>query len=358
MLKELDLFKGFFLSRLRDVPSKLNLNITSLCNSQCRTCNIWKAYREDPKKASDELTQEEIQSMLSAPGLNIEWLTIAGGEPFLKPGFEQILQFAVNRCPSIKLLSIPSNGLDTKRILQCLAPVSGQKNLLLYVTFSLDGPPDVHDFVRGVPGGYARTWETYTEVKKLVAGNVNFRIGLETTISRYNIDHVEPFIKKLIADGHSLIVTMAHNAYQYKNEQDGHLMLQDGGAERVKDIIRSVAGSVRGLSPDSVLKRVYLNNCITHVENPGRQILPCTALQNSIVVDPYGNVFPCTMWNRRLGNIRDHRYDLMALWGDGERAQARRDIAQRRCPACWTPCEAYQSIAQNFYRPAVWGKLW
>lgn len=357
MFKELELLKGFLCSRLSNVPSKLNLNITSLCNSQCRTCNIWKTYWENPQKAREELTQEEIQRMLCAPGLNIEWLTIAGGEPFLKKNFEGILQFVVNQCPSIKLLSIPSNGLDKERILQCLAPVRDQKKLLLYVTFSLDGPPEIHNHVRGVESGYEKTWATYNEVKQLVAHNSNFRIALETTISKYNIDHIEPFIKKLIADEHTLILAMAHNAYQYKNEEEG-LLLSRESQDKIKQIILNVAGHIRGFSPENVLKRVYLKNCIPHVENPGRHILPCTALQNSIVVDPYGNVFPCTMWNKKIGNIKEYDYNLMALWNSGARAQARQEIRERHCPACWTPCEAYQSIAQNFYRPAVIKNIW
>jgi MoaA/NifB/PqqE/SkfB family radical SAM enzyme len=357
MFKELELLKGFLFSRLNNVPSKLNLNITSLCNSQCRTCNIWTTYRQQPQKAQEELTQDEIQRLLSAPDLNIEWLTIAGGEPFLKNNFDNILRFVVGQCPSIKLLSIPSNGLDKKRILQCLAPVKDQKKLLLYLTFSIDGPPDIHNYVRGVENGYEKTWETYSEVKKLVAGNSNFRIALETTISKFNIDHIEPFIKNLIAGGHTLILAMAHNAYQYKNEEESLLLFHES-KDRIKEIILNVAGNIRGLSPEKVLKRVYLKNCVQHVENPEKHILPCTALQNSIVVDPYGNVFPCTMWNKKIGNIREHDYNLMALWNTGGRRQVRQEIKNRQCPACWTPCEAYQSIAQNFYRPSVLKNIW
>ena len=352
MLKELTLLKGLLLSRLRNAPSKLNLNITALCNSQCRTCNIWNVYRQNPAKVREEMTADEIKQLLRSLGSHIQWLTIAGGEPFLYKGFEHILQFVIDECPSIRLLSIPSNGLDTGRIMACLERIKNQNRLLLYVTFSIDGPPEVHDFVRGVDQGYARTWKTYTEAKKLLEGNRNFRIALESTISKYNANQIEPFIKKLISENHTLIVTVAHNAYQYKNEQQESQLFHES-SDKVKAIVENVAGHIRGLSPEKILKKVYLRNCVRYIENPGKPVLPCTALQNSIVVDPYGTVFPCTMWNRGIGNIREHDYNLMALWNTNERRVIKKEIIKGQCPGCWTPCEAYQSIAENFYRLRV-----
>jgi MoaA/NifB/PqqE/SkfB family radical SAM enzyme len=288
---------------------------------------------------------------------HIKWLTIAGGEPFLHKSFEQVLQFVINECPSIRLLSIPSNGLDTDRIISYLSRVKNQNKLLLYVTFSIDGPPDIHDFVRGVEQGYARTWKTYMEAKKLLGGNKNIRIALETTISKYNANHVEPFIKKLISENHNLIVTVAHNAYQYKNEGQERLLFHES-SDHVKAVVESVANHIRGFSPEKILKKIYLKNCVQYMEDSGKHILPCTALQNSIVVDPYGNVFPCTMWDKKLGNIREHDYNIMALWQADQRLQTRREITKAQCPGCWTPCEAYQTIAENFYRPSVFKNLW
>jgi hypothetical protein len=56
------------------------------------------------------------------------------------------------------------------------------------------------------------------------------------------------------------------------------------------------------------------------------------------------------MWDAPLGNLRDSAFDLRGLW-QGERALVlRREIEARRCPNCWTPCEAYQSILGNLVR--------
>ena len=67
-------------------------------------------------------------------------------------------------------------------------------------------------------------------------------------------------------------------------------------------------------------------------------------------MDPTGNVHPCSMWDRPLGNIRDHDYDLGKIWNAPASLEAVREIREKRCPHCWTPCEAYQSLLGNLPR--------
>jgi len=355
--QQLSLLKTLYINRARRVPSKLNLNITSLCNSQCRTCNVWMAYREDPDRAKNELAEDEIKRLLGRPNLPFYWLAITGGEPFLRQDLERILLFVINECPSIKMLTMPSNGLDKKRILSCMEKVKNQKRVAFYISFSLDGPPEVHDAVRGIKGGYAKTWDTYSEARRVLGGNRFFHVGLETTISKYNIADVNSFICRLIAEGHSVVVNVAHSAQFYRNKEDeASLPPFDSGEARA--IVDDINSNVRGFSPEKMLRRVYLKNCAHYIEDASRRVLLCRALQTSLAIDPYGNVYPCLMWNNALGNIRDHAYDVMALWHAAGRLSMRKEIVQGHCPNCWTPCEAYPAILENFYRMPVLKNIW
>ncbi len=357
MWNELSLLKDFVYNRVKRVPLKLNLNLTSRCNSRCKTCNIWTVYQHAPEKVKDELTEKEIKRVLHQPGVPISWLALTGGEPFLRNDLEHLLLFIINECPSIQLLSIPSNGLDKKSIISCLAKIKDQKRLALYITFSLDGPPEVHDFIRGIKNTYHTTWDTYTEVRKLVAGNNHFRVGLETTISKYNADYVNAFLSQLITEQHRVIVTIAHNAQFYKNEEQGK-MLPSEKSIIIKTIVENLETSVSGLSPENILRRVYLKNCIPYAEDSRTPLFTCSALHHSLTMDPYGNVFPCTMWGKQMGNIKDYNYNLMAFWNSAERVMVRKEITKGLCPHCWTPCEAYPTIIENFYRASVLRNIW
>jgi radical SAM protein with 4Fe4S-binding SPASM domain len=49
----------------------------------------------------------------------------------------------------------------------------------------------------------------------------------------------------------------------------------------------------------------------------------CGAGSSSITVDPFGNVYPCVQWRRRIGNL--HEQSIATLWHDSdELAEVRR----------------------------------
>ena len=77
----------------------------------------------------------------------------------------------------------------------------------------------------------------------------------------------------------------------------------------------------------------------------------CHALSASCFVDSWGNVFPCTIYDRKLGSLRDVGYDLRRIWSSDLAVRTQKEIWEYDCPQCWTPCEAYQSIMGNFLVP-------
>jgi radical SAM protein with 4Fe4S-binding SPASM domain len=85
----------------------------------------------------------------------------------------------------------------------------------------------------------------------------------------------------------------------------------------------------------------------------GKSPLPCTALSSSCFVDAYWNLFACSIWDAKIGNLRESNFDLGALWETETRKKRRQDVADENCPHCWTPCEAYPTLLGNLGRAAV-----
>jgi len=81
--------------------------------------------------------------------------------------------------------------------------------------------------------------------------------------------------------------------------------------------------------------------------------LPCTALSSSCFIDAYWNLFACSIWDAKIGNLREQDFDLGGLWASEERRQRRADVASGNCPHCWTPCEAYPTLLGNLGRAAL-----
>jgi hypothetical protein len=82
----------------------------------------------------------------------------------------------------------------------------------------------------------------------------------------------------------------------------------------------------------------------------------CYMLRSFCFRDPQGNVYPYSMYDRRIANLRDHDYDLRAVWDLPEAGQLQRPIWQFDCPQCWTPCEAHPALLGRALRTI--GSLW
>jgi hypothetical protein len=104
-----------------------------------------------------------------------------------------------------------------------------------------------------------------------------------------------------------------------------------------------------GFDPISILERAYQKRIPRYLKT-GRSPVPCAALRASVFVDAQGVVYPCSIYDRPLGNLRECDYSMGAIIRSRESYEARRVVIEDDCPGCWTPCEAYQSLFAWFFR--------
>ena len=76
----------------------------------------------------------------------------------------------------------------------------------------------------------------------------------------------------------------------------------------------------------------------------------CAAIFASCFLSEDGMVFPCSIWNAPLGNIREHGYSLLGPLRSRQAQELRTKLLAKDCPNCWTPCEAYQTLLANLLR--------
>lgn len=333
-------------AKIKKKPYKLNFTVTSFCNSKCITCNIWK----NPI-SNNELSIQELETIFQKLPNTICWLSLTGGEPFSRTDFVDIFKTAIKNIPNLSLIGVPTNGLYQNRVFNVAQEMMKIKNHpRIIITFSIDGPEETHDYVRGVPGGFKRTWDTYVKLKELVKDDKNFTVGVETTISSKNLETVFPFIEKLVNENHFISLTFAHEAYLYQNttgDSAKGIIPQD--VEKIEEILNFFKRKFRFWHPQDIIEKSYLNNVPRYLRNPKEKPVPCTSLITTISMDAFGSITPCLMWGKKLGNIREQDYDLNGIYNSELSEQTRKEIKENKCPNCWTPCEAYQSV--------LWSKL-
>ena len=132
----------------------LFLFVTSTCNSLCRTCFYWEELNQ-----GRDLTFAQFATLSrTAPTFHKLW--ISGGEPFLRKDLAEIIElFYINN--GVRHVNLPTNGLLPEKLDAVISRVLARcPELVIDLNFSLDGPANTHDAIRGVPNNFEKTLAT------------------------------------------------------------------------------------------------------------------------------------------------------------------------------------------------------
>lgn len=345
MKEKISLIKNILLSKITRKPYKLNFVVTSICNSRCTTCNIWKVYRNNPSISKKELTIEEISRIFKNLPETVSWLSLTGGEPFLRKDFDKIISSAIKNIPNLSLIGVPSNGLATERIISTVKRIIKMKHPNMIITVSIDGPEDVHDKIRGIKGSYKKTWQTYQKLEELTKDDKKIDIQIETTLSKKNIKVLSSFLNEMIKNNNKITLTIAHNAALYHNEKGASFLPYN--IKEIEKVVSIIMKSKNIFDPQELIERIFLKKILRYIKNPEKRVMPCFAFKSSFSLDQFGNVLPCLIWDYKVGNMRDFDYDAKKILSLEKVRYIKKAIKNNKCPNCWTPCEGYQSIIGN-----------
>jgi len=320
-------------------PLKLNLCLTYWCQYRCKTCNIWQ------RKPTDELTTEEIGALVRE-NPHVNWVDLTGGEIFLRPDIDDVLQLVVEGWRRLAVLHFPTNGFLTDRIVQSTARIAGRGPSNLVVTVSVDGDEALNDEIRGIKGGFRRQMQTFNALRRIPG--VSAAIGI--TLSVHNAGQFERTFAACARESPGLSADDVHlnvaqrSSHYYGNEATAELTPDLSATRAEMRLYRSLRS--RATSARQVIENVYLNHLDRFLAS-GRTPMPCHALRASCFIDPWGLVYPCITYARPVGNLRDTGMRLEPVWNGEAAVRLQQEIWRGECPQCWTACEAYQSILGN-----------
>jgi Fe-coproporphyrin III synthase len=128
--------------RIHSLPI-LALSVHSACNCRCVMCDIWKANANKREIALADL--ERHVSSLRA--LHVQRVMLTGGEPLLHSNLWTLCDLLKSEGIRITLVT---TGLTIEPHAEAIAQAIDE------VVVSIDGPPNVHDEIRRIRGGFAR----------------------------------------------------------------------------------------------------------------------------------------------------------------------------------------------------------
>ncbi len=354
--KEKEDKKNFISSRVDSVV----LEMTVICNLRCTMCWWWgeKGIVFDMIKNKDsmvtqELTTQELKNtidQLITMGANNFYLS--GGEPFIRKDTIDIIEYI-----SSKGISVCTNNNGTIIDDATLERVAKCKTLT--INFSLDGPEDVHDKIRG-KGTYQKTLGTIRKLVALRGKNAYPAIKTNTTFSPWIVGRVDGLIKELQETGQDGI-RLQHLWFTDNEHAEAHkeAIKQAFGIENDRGafthvISRPAPDYIERLADEIALieKTKYKVPVFLHPRLPREKITKyysdlefsktetCGAGWHNVLVKANGDLMFCPdewMTKFNIGNVRQG--PIKEMWNNDKAKLFRKELGARGLfPACKRCC--------------------
>jgi mycofactocin radical SAM maturase len=289
-------------------PVNLTWEVTFACNLRCRHCLSASA-----EPAPDELTTPEALNLVDQlHEAGVFQINFGGGEPFIRPDFEEILE----ACHSRGIMTcISTNGtLLDAGLVERLA-----RTRLVAIQVSLDGArQETCDAIRG-KGVFDRAIKA---LKLLEASSIPTSIN--TVLTTHNADEI-PAMYRLAKDlGVSLRVSRfrpsgrgADNWEELRPNPSQLLAFSDW-----------LANSEDVRTGDSFFS-------LTSQERQGLGLNLCGAAKLTCCVGPTGNMHPCAFLQSdrfKAGSLRDSTFQ--EIWDDSEIYESFRSLRIHSCEDC------------------------
>jgi len=327
----------------------MNFAVTFLCNSKCKTCNIWKIYQKNPEKFKQELTLEEIKKIFNSSRnlKKIKTINLTGGEASLRKDFVELFGFFLKKYPNSEI-GITTNAINPDIIFNKFKEIDQKykpKKILLGV--SLDGIGETHNKQRGIKN-YKKVIYFIEKIEKIEKiKSIELTLNFTITPQNYN-DLLKVFsLAKKYNIQFMYQFAQASTCYYDNNKKDKNIFKWE--TKKLNEVSKSI-NLIRKEDYKSEKsffeknpKDYFLKKMVEFYNNPKRNF-NCYSGKNSFFMDPYGDVFPCIMLNKKIGNAKE---GFDKLWKSNTHKKINQYIKKRKC-SCWTPCETISSLNKNF----------
>jgi radical SAM protein with 4Fe4S-binding SPASM domain len=287
----------------RGVPLSVQLDVTYRCNERCIHCYL---DHDD----HGEMTTAEIRDVLDQLAeAGVFFLTLSGGEVFMRMDFFDIIEYARSLMFSVK---IKTNAfMIREKEAQRLAELMVQDVQVSIYSHR----PEVHDAITLLPGSLKRT---IAGIKLLRSHGVNVIIANVLMMQNLN-DHAG--VKELATElgaGYTIDPTITPMM-----DGDRSTLRLGLGVSQLKDVFRNedLVGDVDEFcAPPPAVDDDVLNE------------LPCSAGHTACYISPYGDLFPCVQFPLPSGNVRQQKF--IDIWQYSDQLNEVRSITARDLPVC------------------------
>lgn len=344
-------FRMFEKKSMKDfLPYVIWIEITNKCNLRCKMCGQRGDHGyllpPDSKMRRKDLPIEEWKRFIDEVAPIGPQINLRGGEPLLYPHIVEFMRYVHEKGA---FLSLETNATYLKKHAYDVARYVDS------ISISVDGPREVHDYVRGVEGTFDRVKEGILEVKKAMKElgikkaqpfNLNFVINIDNyhalpqmvdvakelgvsdltlSLCYYFDDEMGRQYEEAMSKKFGIEAVTWRGFLKNERDMDFELLVKN-----VRETINNSKGIRFSIFPNITDERIK-----TWYEDLGRQVSfeYCHAPWFLVNVMPNGDVNFCTDFGDYvIGNITEQK--LLDMWFDEKAMRFREEILKDRFSIC------------------------
>lgn len=287
----------------RDVPLSVQLDVTYRCNERCVHCYL---DHDD----HGEMTTAEIKGVLDQLAeAGVFFLTVSGGEVFMRMDFLEILEYARSLmfCIKVKTNAFMIGEKEARQLSEL-----GIQDVQVSI---YSHRPEVHDAITLLPGSLKRSIEG---IRRLRAHGV--KVLIANVLMMQNLSDHEGVIElaRDLDAGYVIDPTVTPMM-----DGDREVLKLGLGVPQLREVFHNpdMVGDVEEFCA------VAPTDSGDHLDN-----FPCSAGHTACYISPYGDLFPCVQFPLPSGNVR--RQTFMDIWRNSTQLNEVRSITVRDLPVC------------------------
>jgi len=308
----------------------------SRCNCRCIMCDIWK--ETEAREIDEEQLALHMEDLLR---LGVESVVFSGGEPLMHTDLFRL----ANRLSSGGIrTTLLTTGLLLARHAEAVGSAIGD------VIVSLDGPPEVHDSIRGVPGAFDRLASGIRALRRVRTG---YPVAARSTVQRANFSHLRATVRTARSLGLNSISFLAadltstafNRPFGWPADRQAEVGLGEDGIATLDREIEALVLEEKDLGfvleSEDKLRRIARHFRVQLGQAP--PVAPrCNAPWVSAVVESDGTVRPC-FFHPPIGNWNASA--LPEILNQPAAIEFRRTLSVEENPVC-------RRCVCSLYRPS------
>lgn len=327
-----------------EIPERLVLFVTKKCNLHCKHC----FYILHTTTKTPEMSLGEFKKIACSAKNLLKQVVFTGGEPFVRNDFKNIVfSFIENGCRTVNIIT---NGTFTDKLGPFLDEIIVETKAELVFMISFDGPPALHDEIRGVNNASKKTLASLSLISQY-RNKYPKRFGdifITTSLNRLNvsylpeiIDQIKPF--KNIRHSFNFTRSADLNTFGVNSQDlsgfnvENEIILSIDEMKKAFRYLDKELWNKKDVSILSLINRQLMIETIRVLEKKSASFT-CLSGQTELIIYPEGEVGICEML-KPIGNLKETEFDLKKFY-DKNKSQFR---DEKKC-RCTHDCTILSSI--------------